>query len=95
MSSNQQTMVTSIAAAGKTSQATKDAAVTTHLTTIAAAASVAGYKPGDPTGNATYVAAVKSAASALADSRALADMTRIAAINVAKDLLRSQGEIPW
>ena len=65
MSNNQSTMVTSISNAGKTAIDAKTTAQQAAITTIAGAASVVGYKPGDATGNATYVAAVKSAASAL------------------------------
>jgi hypothetical protein len=88
-------MRTSIAAAGATAVATKGAAITTLVTTINAARCDVGYLHGFPTGNATYVAAVQSAAKALADTRAAAEMAKLASITVAKDLLRSQGEIPF
>ena len=95
MSTNQTTMVKSISDAGKTATDSKTVAQQAALTTINAAGPDVGYKRGDATGNATYVAAVMSAASALRDARHAAHMTQLASTIVAKDLLRSQGEIPY
>jgi multidrug efflux pump subunit AcrA (membrane-fusion protein) len=95
MSNNQETMRSSINSAGQTAQAALATAESAKQATIDAAVSVVGYIPGFPTGNATYVAAVKAAALALQSSRAATEVAKQGAIEKAKDLLRSQGEIPF
>ena len=95
MSANQETMRSTIASATKTHQAALATAEAAKQQTIDAAASVVAYIPGFPTGNATYLAAVKSASAQLAIDRAAAEAAKQGAIEKAKDLLRSQGEIAY
>ncbi len=84
-----------IAAATVTKAASKLTAVVVAAATVDAAKSVVGYVQGSPTGNATFVAAVKAAAAQQTADIQQAEMTRQAAESIAKDLLRSQGEIPF
>lgn len=95
MSSNQETMRSTIKAA----EATKTAAVVTahnnYQSTIAASGAQAGYKLGFPTNFATFDAAVKAADKQHAADLFAAESARQAAVFTAKDLLRSQGEIPF
>ncbi len=95
MSTNQETMRTSIKTAESSKKDTAAAAVTAALTTVTASGTGAGYVLGSPTNAAAYVAAVASANKTLGDSRYTAEMTKQASVAVAKDLLRSQGEIPF
>jgi len=95
MSSNQETMRTAIKSADKTKVDAVVVAANSFQSTIAASGIQAGYRNGFPTGFATFDAAVKSAnTQKLADLFA-AESARQAAIFIAKDLLRSQGEIPF
>jgi hypothetical protein len=79
----------------KTAEVTKANTIATNeltrQTTINASGDAVGYHPG--TGSAaaaaTYQAAVASANAALAQNRYLAEMTKQAAIAVAKDILRN------
>lgn len=96
MSSQQETMKKTINDSGKTAQAALATALSVAQTTVTAATSDAGYIPGFPTGNATYLAAVKNAGIALAASRLAAEQAKQSAIAVAKDTLRTAtGEIPF
>ena len=96
MSSQQETMRTSIGSANSGKQSTVAAAITTAIAAEHASGVDSGYLKGFGTNNATYVAAVASANAALASSRATAEMTKLATIAVAKDVLRNAtGEIPF
>ena len=95
MSTNQQTRVTSINSAHATAASTKAAAVSTAIATVNQSGVDVAYKQGFPTGNATYVAAVATANAAKLASIAAAEVAKQGAIAVAKDLLRSQNEIPF
>jgi TctA family transporter len=96
MSSNQETMRTSILAAAKQRLADFMTAIVKAQSTVAVASSAVGYIPGMPgAAAATYVAAVKAANVAKIADTFTAEQTRQGAVAVAKDLLRSQGEIAW
>lgn len=95
MSTNQETMRATILAAAKAKTDSVIKAANNYQSTIAASGIQAGYIIGFPTNFATFDAAVK-----LADKQAAADLfaaesARQAAVFTAKDLLRSQGEIPF
>jgi hypothetical protein len=92
MSSNQETMRATIAAAAK---AKVDSVVTAEATrqgTVSASGTLVGYRLGFPTGFSTFDAAVKSANAQKAADLFAAESARQAAAFLAKDLLRSQGE---
>jgi hypothetical protein len=101
MSTNQETMRATIAAA----HAAKDAAVVTaemqRQATVDAKLSLVGYRPGFPgtaasaVAGATYASAVKAANAQKRIDLIAAEIAKQAAISTAKDLLRSQGEIPF
>jgi hypothetical protein len=92
VSSNQQTMVASCKAADSVKITAVNNAEATRQATVE---SSTGYIQGFPTGNAAFVAAVKAAnAQKVADLFA-AELARQGAVFTAKDLLRSQGEIPF
>ena len=95
MSSNQETMRNSIKTAENSKKSTAAAAVTTYQTTIEASNTAAGYRIGFPTNAATYTAAVATANQALRDARYAAEMTKQCAVEVAKDILRGQSEVPF
>jgi hypothetical protein len=95
MSSNQQTMVTSCKAADATKVVAVANAETARQGTIEAAGTSVGYIQGFPTGNSTFVAAVKSANTQKVADLFAAELARQGTVFTAKDLLRSQGEIPF
>jgi hypothetical protein len=95
MSANQQAMLVSIKAAAVVAATTKAANVTAVQGIITVAASAVGFRPGFPAGYATYAAAVASAATQLLVNAANVEVVRQGAEQVAKDLLRSQGEIAY
>jgi hypothetical protein len=94
MSANNTTFQNSITAAGVAALATKATNLTREQGIITASGSAVGFLPGWPTGYATYAAAVAaSIAQKLIDDTAV-EQVKQSAISNAKDLLRSQGEIP-
>jgi hypothetical protein len=95
MSSNQQAMVASIKAADAVKVAAVAVAETARQGTVQASGSQVGYIPGFPTGNATYVAAVAAANKQKVIDIFAAELARQGAVFTAKDLLRSQGEVPF
>jgi hypothetical protein len=95
MSSNQETMRTSIKAAAVVASASKASNYAARQSTVAAAAITTGFRPGFPSNYSTYAAAVAAAAVQKAIDDASVEMTRQGAEQAAKDLLRSQGEIPF
>lgn len=95
MSSNQETMRTTIKVAADTKTSAVVTALNNHQSTIAAGGIQAGYRNGFPTGFATFDAAVKSANAQKAIDLFTAESGRQGSVFTAKDLLRSQGEIPF
>jgi hypothetical protein len=94
MSANNVAYQQSVATAAVTAKAAKDYAETVKQGTIAAASSSVGYRPGFGSSGA-YAAACAAAATQKLIDLVAADATKQAAISNAKDLLRSQGEIPF
>lgn len=95
MSSNQETMRRTVAAAAVTKVAAKATAVGATAMTVEVTKSSVGYVQGSPTGNATFVAAVAAAGKQQTADIQFAEMTKQATEWLAKDLLRSQGEIAF
>lgn len=95
MSSNQETMRTTIKAATTAKVNAVVAAANNYQSTISASGAQAGYIIGFPTNFATYDAAVKTADKNRAADLFAAEAARQAAVFIAKDLLRSQGEIAF
>jgi hypothetical protein len=94
MSVNNVAYQTSVAAAGAAAVIAKATAETVRQGTIAAASSSVGYRPGFPGAYSAYAAACAAASAQKLIDLVAADTTKQAAISNAKDLLRSQGEIP-
>ena len=63
--------------------------------TVDASGYYVGYRLGFPTGYAAYAAAVAAANTKKLADRLTAAMTEQGTVAAAKDLLRSQGEIPF
>jgi hypothetical protein len=96
VSSQQETMRTTTAAAGVKQQNDLIAANAVCVNAVAAAGPSSGYIPGFPSGNVAYCASVQAAASALTATRMVAEQAKQSAITVAKDVLRTAtGEIPF
>ncbi|MCG2639664.1 MULTISPECIES: hypothetical protein [Bradyrhizobium] len=95
MSANQETMRSSIKAADVVKTVAVANAEATRQGTLAAASVLTGYRPGFPSGASTFDAAVKSANTQKVADLFAAESARQAAVFLAKDLLRSQGEIPF
>jgi hypothetical protein len=95
MSTNQETMRTSIKTADKAKTDSVVTAVMNHQGTIAAAGTLAGYRLGFPSGASTFDAAVKAANAQKTADLFAAESARQASVFLAKDLLRSQGEVPF
>ena len=95
MSANQEAMRLTIRAADRAKVDAVVAAKNNYQSAIAASGAQAGFRPGFPAGFATYDAAVKAADRQAAADLFAAESARQMAIFVAKDLLRSQGEIPF
>lgn len=88
-------MRASIAAATKQKAADLLTALIKAQVTVAAAKEVVAYIPGTPTGNATFVAAIATANAGKISDIFVAEQSRQGVVAVAKDLLRSQGEIAF
>jgi hypothetical protein len=93
MSANQETFRTTIVTAQATKTAAIIAAEQKRQSTVDAALSVVGYRPGFPTGNATYIAAVAAANLQKRLDLDAAETARQGAVYGARDTLRSQNEI--
>jgi hypothetical protein len=92
--SNHTVFETSVKAAGAAAITAVALAETTKQGTIAVASSSVGYRPGFPGAYSAYAAACAAAgAQKLIDLNA-AEQAKQAAISVARDLLRSQNELP-
>jgi hypothetical protein len=94
MSANHTNFETAVVAAGVTALAAKATAETARHGIIAASGSSVGYRPGWPTGFAAYAAAVAAAATQKVVDDTTIEQTKQSAITSAKELLRSQGELP-
>jgi hypothetical protein len=94
MSANHSTYENTIVAAGAAVIVSKATSEINRQGTIAAASTSVGFRPGFPAGYATFAAGVAAAAAQkLLDDVAI-EQTRQAATQNAKDLLRTQGEVP-
>jgi hypothetical protein len=94
MSANHVAYESSVTAAGAAAVISVAFAETVRQGTIAAASSSVGFRPGWPTGYSAYAAACAAAAAQKLIDLAAAGQAKDSAISNAKDLLRSQGEIP-
>jgi hypothetical protein len=93
MSANFTIYVTSVAAAAVTARVAKDFAETIKQGAIGAASTSVGVRAGWPGSGAIATACAAAAAQKITDILA-AETARSATVSNAKDLLRSQGEIP-
>ena len=94
MSANSDVYLASVKSAGAAAVIAKALAETVKQGTIAAASSSVGFRPGFPAGYATYAAACAAAGTQQLADLNTAEGTKQSAIANAKDLLRSQSEIP-
>jgi len=94
MSTNSVIFEASIKAAAVVAAASKAINTTTEQGIITAGGSAVGFRPGFPANYATYAAAVAAAAAQKLIDDAAVEQAKQAAIANARDLLRSQGEIP-
>jgi hypothetical protein len=94
MTANHVTFEKSVNAAGVTALATAATNLTARQGIITAGGTAVGFRPGFPTGYATYAAAVAAAIVQKAIDDAAVESAKQSAISVARDLLRSQGELP-
>jgi hypothetical protein len=94
MTVNWTTYANSVVAAAVIARAAKDFSETVKQGTISQATTVVGVRPGWPGSGGIATACAAAAAQKITDVLA-AETTKAAAISNAKDLLRSQGEIPF
>ena len=94
MTANHVTFENSVTATGAAALVTKASNETARQGVLAAASHVVGFRPGFPTGYATYAAAVAAVAAQRPIDDAAIEQAKQQPIAVARDLLRTQGEAP-
>jgi hypothetical protein len=94
MSANNVTFQNSVTAAGVAALASKASNLTKQQGIITAGGSAVGFLPGFPAGYATYAAAVAASIAQKVVDDTSVETVKQGTISVAKDTLRTQGEIP-
>lgn len=94
MSANRIAFENSVVATGTVARVAQATNMTVEQGIAAAGTSSAGFVPGFPAGFAAAQAAITAAAAQKVIDAANVEQTRQAAIANARDLLRTQGEIP-
>jgi hypothetical protein len=95
MTTNVETYRTSVAAAANKFPNDIGAAEAARQATVDAAGWTVGFRPGFPTGYATYAAAIAAANKQKGIDVGVAEAAKQGTVGTAKDLLRSQGELPF